>query len=72
MKVLFYLFMCLNLIFPKYVIQMLFNNTIQITFLSTKFTFFKNIYIVVYIIEGNLWINFDIYHLDKLSTRYNL
>jgi len=54
MKVLFYLFMCLNLIFPKYVIQMLFNNTIQITFLSTKFTFFKNIYIVVYIIEGNL------------------
>jgi len=72
MKVLFYLFMCLNLIFPKYVIQMLFNNTIQITFLSTKFTFFRNIYIVVYIIEGNLWINFDIYHLYKLSTRYNL
>jgi len=30
------------------------------------------IYIVVYIIEGNLWISFQIFHLDKLSIRYDL
>jgi len=53
------------------VIQMLFNKKVQIIFLWTKFTFLKN-YLFVYIIEGNLWIIYQFFHLDKLSIRYDL
>jgi hypothetical protein len=49
-------------------IELLFNKTIQIIFFWTKFKFWKK-KTIVYIIEGNLWINF---HFDKLSIRYEL
>jgi len=52
------------------VIQMLFNNKIQIIFFWNELKFLKNIYIILYIIEGNLWINFQFFHLDKLLIRY--
>jgi len=43
------------------VIEMLFNNKIQISFFQTDFTLLKLNYITVYIVEENLWINFKIF-----------
>jgi hypothetical protein len=51
---------------------MLFNNKIKIIFFWIKFTLRKLNYIVVYIIERNLFISFQFFHLDKLKIRYNL
>jgi len=54
------------------VIEILFNNKIQIIFFWIEFTFLKINYIVVYIIEGNLWTSFQFLHLEKLSIRCDL
>jgi hypothetical protein len=50
-------------------IEMLFNNKIQKTIFWTEFTF-KTRNKIIYSIEGNSWINFQNFHLDKLSIRY--
>jgi hypothetical protein len=54
------------------VMEMLFNNKIQLIFFELNLNFFKIKYIVVYIIEGNLCIIFQFFYLKKLSIRYNL
>jgi hypothetical protein len=48
------------------VIEMLFNNKIQIIFFELY------IYNILYIIERNLWINFQFVHFNKLSIKYEL
>ncbi len=45
--------MCLKFFFQIMVIEMLFNNKIQIFFFQNEFIFSLKIYIIVYIIEGN-------------------
>jgi hypothetical protein len=50
---------------------MLTNNKIQINFFQLNLQFSKTNYIIVHIIERYLWINFQFYHLDKLSINMN-
>jgi hypothetical protein len=54
------------------VIEMVFNNKIQVFFFSIHFIFLKEKYIVVYIIEKTLRLNLKICHLDKLSIKYQI
>jgi hypothetical protein len=58
-------------IFQIMAIEMLTNNKIQINFFQLNLQFSKTNYIIVHIIERYLWINFQFYHLDKLSINMN-
>jgi len=50
-------------------IEMLTNNK-KLKKIELNLHFSKTKYVIVYIIEGYLWINFQFFHLDKLSMRY--
>jgi hypothetical protein len=54
------------------IIEMLFNNKIQIFSFELNLHSLKKNYWSMYIVEGNLWINFQFFYLNKLSIRYEL
>ncbi len=65
--------MCLNYFFQIMVIEMLFNNKIQIFFFPNAFVFSLKNYIIAYIIDGNEQIvNFFIWIDYKKDMNYQI